>query len=178
MKVGLLLTLALASIALFVACDNGGDGATPGPDGAPTPAVTPAVTDSEEQTATPEVTPAETATAEPEVCQPNPDPATPEFQVIDEPSEGDTVTSPVTISGLVLAFEATYLIGIFDADGNPIVETFGTAGPAEAGELAPFSIDVAFDGDEPTPACIWVYELSARDGSPIKVGQIPVTLSP
>ncbi len=174
MKVGLLLALALASIALLVACDNGGDGATPAPDGAPTPAVT----ESEEETATPEATPAETATAEPEVCEPNPDPATPEFQVIDEPSEGDTVTSPVTISGLVLAFEATYLIGIFDADGNPIVETFGTAGPAEAGELAPFSIELAFDVDEGTPVCIWVYEASARDSSPINVGQIPVTLSP
>ncbi len=174
MKVGLLLALALASIALLVACDNGGDGATPAPDGAPTPAVT----ESEEETATPEVTPAETATAEPEVCQPNPDPATPEFQVIAKPSAGDTVTSPVTISGQVLAFEATYQIGIFDADGNPIVETFGTAGPGEAGVLAPFSIDVAFDVDEETPACIWVYEASARDGSSIHVGQIPVTLSP
>ncbi len=174
MKVGLLLALALASIALFVACDNGGDGATPAPDGAPTPAVA----DSEDGTPTSTETPAETATAEPEVCQPNPDPATSEFQVIDEPSEGDTVTSPVTITGQVLAFEATYQIGVFDADGNPIVETFGTAGPGEVGELAPFSIDVPFDVDEETPACIWVYEASAMDGSPINVGQIPVTLSP
>ena len=174
MKVGLLLALPFASIALLVACDNGGDGATPAPDGAPTPAVT----ESEEETATPDATPAETATAEPEVCQPNPDPVTPEFQVIDQPSAGDTVTSPVTISGQVLAFEATYQIGIFDAAGNPIVETFGTAGPGEAGELAPFSIDVSFDVDEATPACIWVYEASARDGNPINVGQISVTLSP
>ena len=170
MKVGLLLALALASIALLVACDNGGDSVTPGPEGAPAPSAT----ESEEETATP----AETATAEPEVCQPNADPATSEFQVIDEPSTDDTVTSPVTISGQVLAFEATYQIGIFDADGNSIVETFGTAGPGEIGELAPFSIDVAFNVDEATPACIWVYEASAMDGSPIHVGQIPVTLSP
>ncbi len=174
MKLGLLLALALASVALLVACDNGGDGATPAPDGAPTPAVT----DSEEQTATPDVTPAESVTAEPEVCQPNPDPAMPEVQVIDQPSEGDTVTSPVTISGQVLAFEATYQIGIFNAAGDPIVETFGTADAVEIGELAPFSIDVPFDVDQPTPACIWVYEESAMDGSRINVGQIPVTLSP
>ena len=176
MKVGLPLALALASIALLVACDNGGDGATPAPDGAPTPAVT----DSEEETPTPAQTPSPgEAPTPPNVCEPNPDPATPEFQVIDEPSAGDTVTSPVTISGLVLAFEATYQIGIFDAAGDPIVEPlFGTAGPAEAGELAPFSIDVAFDVDEETRACIWVYEVSARDGNPINVGQIPVTLSP
>ena len=174
MKVGLLLALALASIALLVACDNGGDSVTPGPDGAPTPAAT----DSGNGTPTPTVTPAETVTAEAEVCQPNPDPATSEFQVIDRPSTDDTVTSPVTISGQVLAFEATYQIAIYDADGNRIVEAFGTAGPGEIGELAPFSMDVTFNVDEATPACIWVYEDSARDGSPINVGQIPVTLSP
>ncbi|MDP2674792.1 MAG: Gmad2 immunoglobulin-like domain-containing protein [Dehalococcoidia bacterium] len=115
---------------------------------------------------------------QPTVCQPNPDPVTADDQVIDEPGADDTVTSPVTISGQVRAFEGTYQVGIFDADGNPIVETFGTAGPGEAGQLAPFSIDVPFAVDEPTPACIWVYEASARDGSPIHVGQIPVTLSP
>jgi hypothetical protein len=174
MSTKLFVALAVTLAILIVACDNGGDGATPAPDGPPTPAVT----DSEEETATPEVTPAETATDELNVCQPNPDPATPEFQVIDQPSVGDTVTSPVTISGQVNAFEATYQIGIFNAAGDPIVETFGTAGPGEIGELAPFSIDVPFDVDQPKPACIWVYEASAMDGSPIHVGQIPVTLTP
>ena len=115
---------------------------------------------------------------EPQVCQTNPDPATADDQVIDEPGADDTVTSPVTISGQVRAFEATYQVGIYDSQGDPIVETFGTAGPGEAGELAPFSIDVPFSVTEETPACIWVYEASAMDGRPIRVGQIPVTLSP
>ena len=176
----LLLPLLLAFVALLIACEKGDGGEV-----APTVDVTPGVTvspqpDGETPTPreTPAETPADTPTGEPEVCQPNPDPATPEFQVIDQPSAGDTVTTPVTISGQVAAFEATYLIGIFDAAGEPIVETFGMAEAREPGELAPFSIDVAFDVDEPTPACIWVYEASARDGSPIHVGQISVTLSP
>ena len=172
----LLLPLPLAFIALLIACENGDGGEV-----APTVDVTPAVTVSpqpEGDTPTPRETSTATDVVVEEVCQPNPDPATPEFQVIDRPSAGDTVTSPVTISGQVAAFEATYQIGIFDADGNPIVETFGMAEATEIGELAPFSIDVAFDVDEPTPACIWVYEQSARDGSSINVGQIPVTLSP
>ncbi len=182
----LLLPLPLALVALLIACENGGGGevastvgvtpsvtVSPQPDGeTPTPRDTPTPRE------TPAETPADTPTGEPEVCQPNPDPATPEFQVIDQPSAGDTVISPVTISGQVLAFEGTYQIGIFDADGDPIVETFGTAEAVEIGELGSFSIDVAFDVDEPTPACIWVYEASARDGSHIHVGQIPVTLSP
>ncbi len=115
---------------------------------------------------------------QPSACQPNPDPATTDVQVIDQPSAGDTVTSPVTISGQVVAFEATFQVGIFAPDGAPIVETFGTAAGDEIGELAPFSIDVAFSVDQTTPACIWVYEASARDGSPIHVGQIPVILLP
>ncbi len=172
----LLLVLPFAFVALLVACDNGN-----GDEVAPTVDVTPAVTVSpgpDGETPTPGETPTETPTGEPEVCQPNPDPATPEFQVIDQPGADDTVASPVTISGRVLAFEATYQIGIFDADGNPIVETFGMAQATEVGQLAPFTIDVTFEVDEATPACIWVYEQSPRDGSPIHVGQIPVTLSP
>ena len=157
------LVLVFAFIALLVACDNGDGGESAAPDVTISPY------------APGEMPP---PTSESEVCQPNPDPATPEFQIIDQPSPGDTVTSPVTVSGQVLAFEATYQIGIFDADGDAIVETFGTAGPAEVGEMAPFSIPVTFSVTEETPACIWVYEQSARDGSPIHVGQILVTLSP
>lgn len=176
MKAGLLLALAFACLAL-VACDNGGNGdgdaVTPSDDTAGA-TVTAGPLDG---TATPEGAPAETATPEPEVCL-GAATATPEFQIIDQPRAGDTVTSPVTISGQVLAFEGTYQIGIFNAAGEPIVETFGTAIGTEIGQLAPFSIDVAFSVSVPKPACIWVYEASAMDGSPIHVGQIPVTLSP
>lgn len=112
------------------------------------------------------------------VCQPNPDPATAEFQVIDQPLSQDTVTSPVTISGQILAFEATYRVSIYDASVDLIAEQSGTAEAVDAGQLAPFTIDLPFQVTEETPACIWVYELSAMDNSTIHVGQIPVTLSP
>ncbi len=171
----LLLTLPLAIVALLIACGDGdGDGTTPGVD------ITPGATVSvqEDGTGGADESPVATPTSESEVCMPNPDPASPRIQVIDQPSAGDTVTSPVTISGQVIAFEATYQVGIFDAGGNPIVETFGTADSIDVGVLSPFSIDVPFDVDAPTPACIWVYEASARDGSSINVGQIPVTLAP
>jgi len=115
---------------------------------------------------------------QPAVCQTNPDPATPEFQIIDQPAAGDTVTSPVTISGRIVANEATFSVTIYDASGATIVDLTGMNEQTEAGELAPFSIDVSFPVSQETPACIWVYEVSARDGSPIHVGQISVTLSP
>lgn len=175
MKSALLLAAALAFIALAVACDEddgGGDGTT-----IPSPGATISI----QQDGTPIAgdTPTATEVVVEEVCQPNPAPVTSEFQVIDQPAEGDTVTSPVTISGQVLAFEGSYQVVILDAVGDPIAEPlFGTAEAGEIGQLAPFSIDVPFGVDEATPACIWVFELSARDGSQIHVGQIPVLLSP
>lgn len=167
----LLVVPAVALLALSFACDDEEVEVAGSPQPTPSPS---------DATATPEPSPSPSPSPTPDagVCQENPDPATPEFVVVDEPSAGESVSSPVTVSGEVLAFEATYQIGIFDTAGDPIVETFGTAGPGEVGELAPFSIDVEFTVTEATPVCLWVYEQSARDGSAIHVEQIPLTLLP
>jgi len=153
MKYVLLLALACA-VALLVACKNGdGVDITPGPgEESPTP------------------------TGQPDVCQPNPDPAPADVAEVDSPEADDSVTSPVTVSGRIAAFEAQFNITIFDADGDSIADVSGMS--AEGQVLSAFSEDVSFDVTESTPACIWVYELSARDGSQTHVGQIPVTLSP
>jgi len=158
MKYGLLLA-ATCAVALVLACNGNGDGVdvTPGATVSPAP-----------QSPTP--------TGQPDVCLPNPDPATPDLLVVDEPNAGDTVTSPVTISGQVLAFEAQFNITIFDSAGTTLADVSGTS--AEGQILAPFSEDVSFSVTEETPACIWVYDVSEADGSPVQVGQIPVTLSP
>ena len=115
---------------------------------------------------------------QPQVCQSNPDPVTAAFQVIDGPKAFDTVTSPVHISGRIVANEATFKVTIYDAAGGTIVDTSGMNQQTDVGQLAPFTIDVPFKVTKETPACIWVYEASARDGSPVHVGQIAVTLSP
>jgi len=125
---------------------------------------------------TPSPSPSETPF--PNVCLPNPDPATSEFQILAAPDPLAEVTSPVTVSGQINAFEATYRITIFNDAGAPIIETFGTAQQPDVGVLGPFSSDLAFSVSAPSPACIWVFEESARDGDPINVGQIPVVLLP
>jgi len=110
------------------------------------------------------------------VCAANPDPATPDFTQVDTPSAGDSVSSPVTVTGRILAFEATFRIVIFGAAGNTIADVQGMA--AGGTELSPFQVAVPFSVTTETSACMWVFERSARDGSPIHVVQIPLRLLP
>lgn len=145
---------AFAATALFAACGDDGEISPPTIITTPTPSPFP------------------------NVCLPNPDPATPEFQIIDQPPPFSEVKSGFTVSGQVNYFEATYQVALYDADGDAILQDFGTALAEDAGHLAPFSHEVAYEVEEPVLACLWVYEQSARDGSPIHVGQLPLRLLP
>ncbi|MEX0800219.1 MAG: Gmad2 immunoglobulin-like domain-containing protein [Dehalococcoidia bacterium] len=165
----LLLALALVCAVLLVACksDDNGDGVTPSADASP--GVTATATEPPVETPTP--------TPEPEaVCAPNPDPGEPDIVVVDAPAAEDEVTSPVTVSGSMNVFEAQFNITIYDAAGNIVADVAGHTG--EAFILSPFSEDVEFGVDEPSEACLWVYDASPRDGSPIDVVQVPLTLLP
>ncbi|MBI1885616.1 MAG: Gmad2 immunoglobulin-like domain-containing protein [Chloroflexi bacterium] len=165
-----LVTAATLLAGLLIACNEGG-----GPSATPT--ASPATTATPLATATPAPSPTTaTQTPVPNVCQPNPDPASADVLVIDQPSSGATVTSPVTVSGQINAFEAQFKIAIYAADGSVIEDV--NARSAEGQVLAAFSEDVAFSVTEETPACIWVYDLSPRDGSIENVGQVPVLLQP
>jgi hypothetical protein len=110
------------------------------------------------------------------VCRENPDPANDDEVQVEEPLGGDPVTSPVTVRGQVAAFEATFKITIFDAAGATIADVTGMS--SEGQTLAPFAQEMSFSVTQETDACMWVYEASARDGSPINVLQIPLRLQP
>ena len=110
------------------------------------------------------------------VCAPNPAPAGPDTNQVDTPTAGDRVSSPVTVRGRILAFEAVFKVTIFDAAGNTIADARGMS--AEGTALSPFEVQVPFSVTTETPACMWVYAPSARDGSPENVVQIPLRLAP
>jgi hypothetical protein len=110
------------------------------------------------------------------VCRENPDPANDSLVQVDEPLGGDPVTSPVQVRGRVAAFEATFRVTIFDAAGTTIADVTGMS--SEGQTLAPFEVEVPFTVTQETPACLWVYEASARDGQPIHVLQTPIRLQP
>ena len=122
------------------------------------------------------VTRASPADLQTSVCAANPSPATPDFNQVDTPAAGDRVSSPVTVKGRILAFEATFKIEIFDAAGNRLADVVGMS--SDGTMLSPFEVQVPFSVTAETPACMWVYEQSARDGSPFQVRQIPLQLLP
>ena len=97
--------------------------------------------------------------------------------IVDTPAAGDTVTSPVTVSGRARVFEAVVSITIFDANGNIIADT-STMASAGGPSLAPYSADVPFTVSQMQQGCVRVFEASAKDGSPINVVQVEVNLAP
>lgn len=119
------------------------------------------------------------ASAQAGVCQPNPSPvdaADPDI-IVDSPSAGDSVTSPLTVTGQARTFEGTVQLALFDASGGEIVSSFTTATDG-APALGSFTGTLNFSVTEPTEACLWVFEDSAETGEPINVVQIPLTLQP
>jgi hypothetical protein len=184
------LALALVLPLLFLACVEE-DGEVPSeiglristvtPTPSPPPVLTPVVT----------VTPSPTPTPVVNVCPDNPDPAGPEIMVVEEPQEDDVLTSPAHVRGwgAGIGFEnGGVQVAIYDATGEPVAEEKVPPLPAEGrippstlevGEFsAPFAADIAFRTITEQPGCVEVFEVSARDGSPIHVVQIPVLLQP
>ncbi len=166
----LLLIVACLAAPLFPAC--GDDNAAPSATSSPAPS-----TPTRSATPLPSATPAAASTSPPPAsCAANPDPGTPDEVQVDTPLAGDSVSSPVTVRGRIAAFEAAFRIRVFDADGHQLADVAGMS--SEGQTLSPFSQSVAFSVSRTTPGCIWVFEPSARDGSPSHVFQIPVTLRP
>jgi hypothetical protein len=113
------------------------------------------------------------------VCGPNPsppNPADPSMQVY-APVPEVRSASPLRVAGQARVFEATVSLELRDAGGRTIAEGFTTAAQG-APALAPFEGSLRFTVNAETPACLWVFEASARDGSPVNVVQVPVTLVP
>ena len=110
------------------------------------------------------------------VCQTNPYPATPSEVVVSSPAANAHVTDPFTVSGSINAFEATFKIAIKDGSGNDIIPVL--TGHSQQGQtLSGFSQSVSFPSSTPAgPACLWVFQYSAKTGSPSTIEQVPITL--
>jgi Immunoglobulin-like domain of bacterial spore germination/Sporulation and spore germination len=97
--------------------------------------------------------------------------------IVTSPVIGELVTSPVTITGTANVFEATVSIGIIDARGVEIANTFTTA-TCGTGCRGAYTASVGYELDSPQRGTVQMYEVSAKDGSRVNVVNIPVLLAP
>jgi Immunoglobulin-like domain of bacterial spore germination/Sporulation and spore germination len=96
---------------------------------------------------------------------------------VQNPAIGERVSSPVTVSGTADVFEAVVSVRILDSAGNQIARTFSTAS-CGTGCRGGYSIPVSYTVNQVEPGTIEVYESSPKNGQPVNVQQIPVTLNP
>ena len=93
------------------------------------------------------------------------------------PVIGARVTSPVTVSGTADVFEATVSVRVLDSAGHEIARTFTTAS-CGTGCRGDYSVTVSYSVPRTQAGTIEVFESSAKDGQPVNVQLIPVTLGP
>ncbi len=99
------------------------------------------------------------------------------FILVESPGIGERVSSPVTIAGTANVFEAVVSIAILDEHGRTVASTF-TMATCGTGCRGSYATDVRYHVSTRQPGTIRVYEVSAKDGSPLHVVEIPVTLTP
>jgi hypothetical protein len=97
--------------------------------------------------------------------------------LVQTPRIGQRVSSPVTISGSADVFEAVVSIAILDEHRNVVASSF-TMATCGTGCRGSYTTDVRYDVATRQPGTIRVYEVSAKDGSPLHVVEIPVILTP
>jgi hypothetical protein len=93
------------------------------------------------------------------------------------PVIGARLASPVTVSGTADVFEATVSVRILDSAGHEVARTFTTAS-CGTGCRGDYSVTVSYSVPRTQPGTIMVFESSAKDGQPVNVQLIPVTLAP
>jgi Immunoglobulin-like domain of bacterial spore germination len=96
---------------------------------------------------------------------------------VQNPVIGAESSSPVTVSGTADVFEAVVSVRILDSAGNQIARTFSTAS-CGTGCRGSYSIPVSYTVTRAGPGTIEVFETSPKNGQPVNVQLIPVTLVP
>jgi spore germination protein GerM len=97
---------------------------------------------------------------------------------VTKPTEGDRVTSPVTVAGTANVFEANVTVEVLDATGKVIGKTFTTA-TCGTGCRGTYSVPVTFKVEKEQSGTIVVHDDDAAGtGKPPHSVRVPVTLVP
>src|SRR5215471_4360010 len=96
---------------------------------------------------------------------------------VQNPAIGEQVSSPVTVSGTADVFEAVVSVRVLDSAGREIARTFSTAS-CGTGCRGDYSVPLSYAVSQAQPGTVEVFESSAKDGQPVNIQLIPVTLTP
>jgi spore germination protein GerM len=106
--------------------------------------------------------------------------------LVESPAVGDSVSSPLTITGTANTFEATFMAEVLDTNGAQLAPEKMITATSGTGERGTFSAELSFtmpdvmsgDGSAAADVVLVVYETSAEDGSRIHEVRIPLTVAP
>ncbi|MCX7623427.1 MAG: GerMN domain-containing protein [Thermomicrobium sp.] len=96
---------------------------------------------------------------------------------VETPGPGETVTSPLRVTGTANTFEATFMVRLSTVDGAVLYERSAMA-TSGSGTRGAFDLMVPFEVSQPVDGTLRLWEYSARDGSEVNVVEIPVRLAP
>ncbi len=93
------------------------------------------------------------------------------------PGPGETVRSPLRVTGTANTFEAMFMVRLSTADGSVLSEQAAMA-TSGSGTRGSFDVTIAFSVPQPTDGVLRLWEYSAKDGSEINIVEIPLRLEP
>jgi germination protein M len=95
--------------------------------------------------------------------------------LVESPTLGNTISSPVQITGTANVFEAVFRVNIVDYDGLIIADkvVMATSGTGTRGT---FDVSVPYSLTKAGPGSVIVFADSPKDGSQINVIEIPIIL--
>jgi hypothetical protein len=97
--------------------------------------------------------------------------------LVESPTVGQEVHSPLRITGSANTFEATFVVEVVDEAERTLAEQVVTA-TSGSGDRGTFAATVSFDVGAPGDGTLLAYERSAEDGSQLHLVEIPVQLAP
>jgi germination protein M len=96
--------------------------------------------------------------------------------LVESPVVGDSVTSPLHVSGTANTFEATFTLEL--RTGGRLLDKRTVTATSGSGTRGTFETEIPFKVSEETRADLVAYELSAKDGKPTNRVSVPIGLLP
>jgi germination protein M len=95
--------------------------------------------------------------------------------LVESPTLGATVKSPVRVTGTANVFEAVFSVNIVDGDGLVIADERVQASSG-TGTRGTFDVAITYPAGHAGQGSLIVFEKSAKDGSNVNVVEIPIVL--